>query len=153
MYYLTKIISFGPVNIKFYYTKNFLWSRLIHLSNLLSSSEELFNYMYFLNPYLRICLLILEREEGRERETLIGCLSYAPWPGIEPPTFWCMGRCSNQLSHPARADQLHFLLKYFIHISYKKYPHFLTVFNLSFQYQILAKLENNCIFWGHFGWF
>ena len=56
------------------------------------------------------------REEERERETSIGCLPYAsqlgvsnaqpkyvPWLGIEPSTFWCLGRCSNQQSHPARA--------------------------------------------------
>ena len=30
-------------------------------------------------------------------------LRYVPWPGVEPKTFWCMGQCSNQLSHPARA--------------------------------------------------
>ena len=29
-------------------------------------------------------------------------LSYEPWPGIEPMTFWCMGWCSNQPRHPAR---------------------------------------------------
>ena len=39
-------------------------------------------------------------------ETLIGCLPYAPRTGIEPATFWCMGWCSNQLSHQARALQL-----------------------------------------------
>lgn len=46
-------------------------------------------------PYLRICLLILDREEGRERgggdrergkETLFGCLPYVPRPGMEPAT-------------------------------------------------------------------
>ena len=25
------------------------------------------------------------------------------WPGIEPATFWCMGQCSNQPTHLARA--------------------------------------------------
>ena len=37
--------------------------------------------------FLKICLLILEREEGgreMERETSIGCLPYMPLPGIEP---------------------------------------------------------------------
>ena len=73
-----------------------------------------------------ICLLILEREEGEggrkggrnidvnEKHQLVASpmcpnqglnlqLRYVPWPGIEPKTFWCMGQCSNQLSHPARA--------------------------------------------------
>ena len=33
---------------------------------------------------------------------------YVPWPGIEPATFWCMGRCSNQLNHLARALAFNF---------------------------------------------
>ena len=49
-----------------------------------------------------------------ERETLISCLlhtpnwgpglqpRHVPWLGIETTTFWCIGWCSNQLSHPAR---------------------------------------------------
>ena len=44
-------------------------------------------------------------------ETSIGCLHqgpnlqlrYVPWLGIKPSTFWCVGWCSNQLSHLARA--------------------------------------------------
>ena len=53
-----------------------------------------------------------------KRETLINCLLYAPWPKFnswfvpwpefEPTTLWCMGQCSNQLSHLARAT-----IKYF----------------------------------------
>ena len=76
-----------------------------------NSFKAWFFISYFLNPHPRICLLILEREEKREREkhqcereTSIGCLSYTPRQGIEPATFWCMGWCSNQLSHPARAN-------------------------------------------------
>ena len=59
-----------------------------------------------------------EREKDLcERETSMGCLLYAPWctltgdrthslgmcpwPGIELTAFWCMGWCSNQLSHLA----------------------------------------------------
>ena len=54
------------------------------------------------------CLLILEREEGREkhrceRETSIGCLPYMPWLGIRPTTFWCTLWFSNQLSQLASA--------------------------------------------------
>ena len=30
--------------------------------------------------------------------------SHVPWPGMEPTTFWDMGRCFNQLSHPVRAS-------------------------------------------------
>ena len=50
----------------------------------------------------------------RERETVAFCMHpdlglnlkprYVPWPGMEPATFWCLGQCSNQLSHPARAS-------------------------------------------------
>ena len=55
--------------------------------------EATFLLKYF-NPHPRICLLILEKEEGeREREkhqcekaTLIGCLSYTPDSGIKPAT-------------------------------------------------------------------
>ena len=76
----------------------------------------------FINPHLRVCLLILVREEvgvrGRaERETLISCLLYAPQPGIEPATsivfsqgtepitLQCTGQCSNQLSHPGQGSE------------------------------------------------
>ena len=71
----------------------------------------------------RICLLILESEEGREKEkhwcerdTSIGCLLFCSptrerthnlgtCPDWESnlQSFWCTGRCSNQLSHLARA--------------------------------------------------
>ena len=56
-------------------------------------------YFFFVNPHLRMYLLILEREEGRdrekdrqtdrqwrERETLMGCLPYVTRPGFEPAT-------------------------------------------------------------------
>ena len=79
-----------------------------------------------------ICLLILEREEGRERgiggerntstwERNIDCLlpnqglnlkpRCVPWLGIEPTTVRCMGRCFNQMSHLARAQPI-FLIFY-----------------------------------------
>ena len=45
-------------------------------------------------------------ERERKRETLIGCLSYMPQPGIEPATFWYLGQHSNQLSYQARAMSL-----------------------------------------------
>ena len=45
-----------------------------------------------------------ERRREGERETLISCLPYAPQPGIEPATFWCTERRSNQLSYPDRAN-------------------------------------------------
>ena len=52
----------------------------------------------FKNPHLKICLLILEREEGwvggerervRERHQSVD-FRYAPQLGLEPTTFWCM---------------------------------------------------------------
>ena len=81
---------------------------------------------FIFNPHLKIYLLILER--GREREKdqcekywLVASHTcpkwglylphrYVPWPEIEPATFWCMGWCSNQLSHQARA-RLTFLIQ------------------------------------------
>ena len=42
-----------------------------------------------------------EREREGERETFRGCLLHAPGPGIKPANVGCMGRCSNQPSHPA----------------------------------------------------
>ena len=65
-------------------------------------------------------LLILERQRGigGEREKHESVAShmrpnrtsnpqprYVPWLGIEPAHFWCMGWCSNQPSHLARAAQ------------------------------------------------
>ena len=70
----------------------------------------------------KICLLILEREERRERERNIDVRekhglvasqkcpdwgsnlhpTYVPWLRIKPQTFWCMGWRSNHLSHLAR---------------------------------------------------
>ena len=62
---------------------------------------------FFFNPHQRICLLILERKAGGKRnqwESNIDQLPPEPAKlGIEQATFWCMGRCSSQLSHPARA--------------------------------------------------
>ena len=65
--------------------------------------------IFFLNPQMRRCLLILEKKEGREkeknisvkREKSIGCLLYAPRPEIDPRTFWCTEQHSKQLSHLA----------------------------------------------------
>ena len=34
---------------------------------------------------------------------------HVPWPGIKPVTFWCTGRCSNQLSHLARDDVIYLI--------------------------------------------
>ena len=74
-------------------------------------------YFFFFYPYQRTCL---EKEKGRERETLMWekhqlvvshtCPNqgmnpqprYVPWLGFEPVTLWFMGRCSNQAT-PARA--------------------------------------------------
>ena len=83
------------------------------------------------NPHLRMCLLILEREGGKEtgggrekekyrcEKHLLGasCMCpergsnlrprYVPWPGIEPSsTFWFTGGRSTPLSHPARATRV-----------------------------------------------
>ena len=82
---------------------------------------------YYFDPHLKIRLLIFFREResvcwcrgrGVERNIYVrerhwsftSCTcqeqgsnpqpSSVPWPGIEPATFWCMGQCSNQLSHP-----------------------------------------------------
>ena len=71
------------------------------------------------NPHLRICLLILERKEGGEREkywwsvTSRMCLSqklnpqptYVLWLGIKPSNLWNTGWCSSLLSYLARAQQ------------------------------------------------
>ena len=36
---------------------------------------------------------------------MIGCLPYAPWTGIQPTTFWCMGWCSDHWSYPTGTVQ------------------------------------------------
>ena len=73
-----------------------------------------------------ILLLILEREEGRERETetliwetSICCFLYTSWPGIKPATQVCaltgnrtcsllvyVRWCSNYLSHMAKGSEV-----------------------------------------------
>ena len=95
-------------------------------------------FYYFFNPHQGICLLIWKREEEREihwceRKTSISCLLYAPQPGvkhttsvwaptgIKPTTFWCTGRCSNQLSLPARAPH------YFTILQMKNLRHCLNI--------------------------
>ena len=77
-----------------------------------------------------MCLLILEREEGgeRERERNINVREkhrsvashvhpnqgstpqprFVPWLEIEPSTFWCMGKRSNQLSYTSQGLLLFF---------------------------------------------
>ena len=74
-----------------------------------------FLFVCFLNPYLRILLLIWgerqrERDMGernivaeKNMELFTCCLPYAPQPGIKPTSFWCTGGLTNQPSHPARA--------------------------------------------------
>ena len=73
--------------------------------------------LFFYSKIKKICLLIFEREREREhrceREKLLVShicpdqglnlqLSQVPWLGFEPPIFWCMGWCSNQLSHTSQ---------------------------------------------------
>ena len=87
---------------------------IIYHFNLLIS----LNITFLKNPHSRICFTDFRKREKKrerkarhwcERETLIGCLLYVPWPGIELATFWCMGRWSNQLSHWSRAQ--HYIFK------------------------------------------
>ena len=75
--------------------------------------------LFIFYPHLRIYLLILEREEMREkhwhhRETPVSCLSYM---GIEPATVllfvWCTVWHCDQLNYLARAA-LHFYLHYLL---------------------------------------
>ena len=67
-----------------------------------------FNFICLFYPHWKTCLLILKRGGGRDREeekhqhkreTLMGCLSYAPRLWTEPGIFQFMGQRSNQLSH------------------------------------------------------
>ena len=80
------------------------------------------------NPHPRICSMISEREEGREKKRdgdvnekhqLVAShmcpdqgsscnLGMCPCLGIEPAIFCCMGWQSNQTSHPARPGYLFF---------------------------------------------
>ena len=54
--------------------------------------------IFIFNPHPRICLLILKREEGMERER-----DRQTDRHMKPTAFWCMRWCSNQLGHPTRA--------------------------------------------------
>lgn len=62
---------------------------------------------YFLLSPKGLFLLILER--GREQETPVSCLLYAPRLGIEPATFWSTRRHSDRASRPEPARRLSFL--------------------------------------------
>ena len=75
------------------------------------------NSIFFQSSPQDMFLLILEREERWKREKyplVASCtcpdqgsnprLRYVPWWGINLATFWCMGWCSNQVSHSARAQ-------------------------------------------------
>ena len=87
-------------------------------------SEQLFFFFFF---FFERFYLFIFRERGREgerewevnvRETLIGCLSYAPRPRTKPTTqtcaltgnqtgdLWLSGTMPNQLRHTVRARQL-----------------------------------------------
>ena len=59
-------------------------------------------YGFFLKERVReIGVREKERErETCERDTWIGCLPHAPWPGIKPTAFWCMERRSNWVTRP-----------------------------------------------------
>ena len=73
------------------------------------TTDEIWENMTGINPHSRICLLILGtegEEREREREVLIGCLPYAPQPGIEPATLWCMGLCSYWATRPRQKTNI-----------------------------------------------
>ena len=62
------------------------------------SQLYVFKGLFFLSPYPRAFFYYFQGEgkghvwggeRGRERETLIGCLPYAPWLGTEPATQAC----------------------------------------------------------------
>ena len=84
------------------------------------------------------------REEGGERkkhwcvrETLVCCLLYAPQLEIKPPSFPCMGRCSNQPSHLARPQKslmLSFLKLYILICGKLCSPTFPVFFEKFFQF-------------------
>ena len=56
------------------------------------------------------------------------------WPGIKSPTFWCMGWCSNQMSH---ASQGRSFSSYF--------PSFLTGFTVVLRVAISFSTVNECL--------
>ena len=88
---------------------------------------RVFESKVFFNPLPRTCLLIFEREREKTSmsERNIDWLSpihtpdcrfnpkprCVPWPGIERAIFWCTGRRSNQLSHPARESKVFLILR------------------------------------------
>ena len=55
------------------------------------------NLPLFFNPHLRICLLILEREEGREREKHQSVASHSAWTRNQT---YNLGMCPDQESNP-----------------------------------------------------
>ena len=104
--------------------------------------------LLFFNPHLRMCFIDF-RERGREREIhtdidlrekdrsvssymhldlgLNPQPRYVPWLGIEPTTFWCMGWCSNQLSHLVRHV-------FKVHPGCSMYQHFITFYEYILLY-------------------
>ena len=102
------------------------------------------SFFFFLNPHPRICLLILEWEEGRENNIdwlPLVCALTGDWTcnigicpdlGLNPQPFWCMGQRSNQLRHPARVV-FSFCIKFFFKL-FLTQTHF---FHLEFVNQSL----------------
>ena len=78
--------------------------------------------LFFRNPHPRIFFTGFRKRRREKREKRWSVASYmhpnwgsnpqpryVPWPGIKPTTFWCIGRCSNQLSYQAKAAAHHIL--------------------------------------------
>ena len=98
-----------------------------------SVSTSLIVRTFFFKKSLPEDMLINFRERRRERETThthrgASCtcphrgwshnLGYVPWMEIEPTTFWCMGRYSNQFSHLTRACMGFFIVYSFAIFSF-----------------------------------
>lgn len=69
-----------------------------------SSNVLIFSLFFFFHRVFYFFFFFLKKHQ---------CERNVPWPRIKPTTFWCMDRCSNQLSILTRAFPAYFLRRVF----------------------------------------
>ena len=118
---LPSVVSIGLAGDSHILSSNTRWmcsAALLHLPTLLFFSNFISIKFLFFKPSPKDMFIDFRERKGegkREKYLLFAshtCLHrglnaqrrFVARPGIKPSNFWCMRRCPNQLSHPARAQ-------------------------------------------------